>query len=125
MTPTSAHNNPATSVATLITDEQSARRMMDLIAESFEEAVVAVSEAGRGIWRVTAYFHGAADKSVLRALAVAAVGRTVGRNLRFARVTPKDWVGESLAGLKPVEAGRFVVHGAHDRARIPVNRIGI
>ena len=32
---------------------------------------------------------------------------------------------ESLAGLAPVTAGRFVVYGAHDRARIPFNRIGI
>ncbi len=32
---------------------------------------------------------------------------------------------KSLAELAPVAAGRFIVHGAHDRARIPVNRIGI
>jgi ribosomal protein L11 methyltransferase len=27
-----------------------------------------------------------------------------------------DWVSESLRGLKPVEAGRYLVHGSHDRA---------
>ena len=32
---------------------------------------------------------------------------------------------KSLDGLQPVEAGRFVVHGSHDRARIQPNRIGI
>ena len=32
---------------------------------------------------------------------------------------------DSLSGLKPVTAGRFIVHGAHDRAGIPPNRIGI
>ena len=32
---------------------------------------------------------------------------------------------DSLAGLKPVKAGRFIVHGRHDRAGIPPNRIGI
>lgn len=26
-----------------------------------------------------------------------------------------DWVAQSLEGLKPVRAGRFLVHGAHDR----------
>jgi ribosomal protein L11 methyltransferase len=31
----------------------------------------------------------------------------------------------SLAGLPPVRAGRFVIHGAHDRARVPVNALGI
>ena len=41
------------------------------------------------------------------------------------RVAPRDWVKESLAGLKPVTAGRFIVHGAHDRARVPGHCIGI
>src|SRR5581483_6815835 len=41
------------------------------------------------------------------------------------RVAAADWVQKSLAGLKPVAAGRFVVHGAHDRARVAPNRIGI
>jgi ribosomal protein L11 methyltransferase len=26
-----------------------------------------------------------------------------------------DWVALSLEGLKPVRAGRFIVHGSHDR----------
>ncbi|TIT97200.1 MAG: 50S ribosomal protein L11 methyltransferase, partial [Mesorhizobium sp.] len=28
-----------------------------------------------------------------------------------------DWVTRSLEGLKPVRAGRFFVHGAHDRRK--------
>jgi ribosomal protein L11 methyltransferase len=40
-------------------------------------------------------------------------------------VRATDWVRDSLAGLAPVAAGRFVVHGAHDRARVAGNRIGI
>ncbi|TGP49309.1 50S ribosomal protein L11 methyltransferase [bacterium M00.F.Ca.ET.230.01.1.1] len=28
-----------------------------------------------------------------------------------------DWVSRSLEGLKPVRAGRFFVHGSHDRAK--------
>ena len=46
-------------------------------------------------------------------------GRAAARALRFEQVAAKDWVAESLAGLKPVSAGRFIVHGAHDRARFP------
>jgi ribosomal protein L11 methyltransferase len=34
-------------------------------------------------------------------------------------------VRRSQEGLTPVKAGRFVVHGAHDRARVRANRIGI
>jgi ribosomal protein L11 methyltransferase len=34
-------------------------------------------------------------------------------------------VQTSLEGLPPVQAGRFVVHGQHDRNRVPRNAIGI
>jgi ribosomal protein L11 methyltransferase len=41
------------------------------------------------------------------------------------KIAPRDWVKASLKGLKPVTAGRFVVHGSHDRARVPGHCIGI
>jgi ribosomal protein L11 methyltransferase len=34
-------------------------------------------------------------------------------------------VASALEGLKPVSAGRFVVHGAHDRAAVRCGQIGI
>lgn len=39
-------------------------------------------------------------------------GRAVGRE----ELGDVDWVARALEGLKPVRAGRFLVHGAHDRA---------
>lgn len=36
-----------------------------------------------------------------------------------------DWVTKSLEGLKPVRAGRFLVHGSHDRDRRRTGDIGI
>ena len=36
-----------------------------------------------------------------------------------------DWVARSLEGLKPVRAGRFFVHGAHDRTLSHVGSIAI
>ena len=41
------------------------------------------------------------------------------------RVDDRDWVAQVRAELTPVAAGRFVVYGSHDRARVPVNRIGL
>ncbi len=114
-------------LAVLITDEQSARRIADLVAESFvaDEAAVSLTETAPGRWRVVIYFRAAPDKDGLRALVAAAAGPKAGKALGFKRLAAKDWVGESLAGLKPIAAGRFIVHGAHDRARVAVNRIGI
>jgi ribosomal protein L11 methyltransferase len=45
--------------------------------------------------------------------------------LVFETIGATDWVQASLAGLTPVAAGRFIVHGAHDRGRVPPNRIGV
>ncbi|MBD0414737.1 50S ribosomal protein L11 methyltransferase [Oryzicola mucosus] len=36
-----------------------------------------------------------------------------------------DWVTKSLEGLKPVAAGRFLVHGAHDRQKRRAGQIAI
>lgn len=36
-----------------------------------------------------------------------------------------DWVAKSLEGLKPVRAGRFLVHGEHDRDQVRSTDIGI
>ena len=36
-----------------------------------------------------------------------------------------DWVAHALDGLQPVSAGRFMVHGSHDRARLQPHQIGI
>ncbi len=46
-----------------------------------------------------------------RILSLAADGLVVDREI----LPDIDWVTKSLEGLKPVRAGRFLVHGAHDR----------
>jgi ribosomal protein L11 methyltransferase len=116
-----------TVVGLLETDEQSARRVVDLVAESLPADDIAVSrvDIGAGRWRVAMHFRAAPDEKIIRALTAAAAGKAAAKALRFERVAAKDWVRESLAGLAPVTVGRFIVHGAHDRARIPRNRIGI
>src|ERR1700733_12837766 len=117
----------ATHIAALETDEQSAHRVADLVAESLpaDETAVSLVDIGAGRWRVAMYFRAAPDEKIIRALTAAAAGDAAAKALRFERVAAKDWVRESLAGLAPVTAGRFIVHGAHDRARVPLNRIGI
>ena len=117
----------STVIALLETGEQSAHRIADLVAESLpgDENAVALVDIGAGRWRVAMHFRAAPDEKIIRALTAAAAGKAAAKALRFERVAAKDWVRESLAGLAPVAAGRFIVHGAHDRARIPHNRIGI
>jgi ribosomal protein L11 methyltransferase len=115
------------SVAVFETGEKPARRVVDLIAECFAEEQIAVSmtETKPGAWGVTVYFESPPDETALRALVKEAAGSEHAQALRFEKLAQKNWVAESLAGLQPVRAGRFIVHGAHDRAKIPGNRTGI
>ncbi len=41
------------------------------------------------------------------------------------KMPEEDWVRLSLAGLKPVEGGRFTLFGAHDRDAVADGQIGI
>ena len=118
---------PDTAIAMFITDEQSARRVVDCVADAFfaDELAVSIAEVVHGQWRVTFYFDGEIGEATARELAIAAVGAQKGRALRFQRIAAKDWVADSLRELKPIAAGRFVVHGGHDRGGVPANRIAI
>jgi ribosomal protein L11 methyltransferase len=117
-----------TTVARLTCDEAGARRLLaafDEITEIMAEgAVCSVLRDAGGQWQVAIHFAAPPDETAVRAAAAGAVGQAA-RALAFEQVTDADWVTQSLAGLKPVRAGRFVVHGAHDRDRIAANAIGI
>jgi ribosomal protein L11 methyltransferase len=113
--------------AWLETDEQSADKLGNLLGDRLEapESAVSLVDNGRGSWLVTIHFAGKPDKNRVQSLVSAVGGPAAAKQLRFERVTTKDWVKKSLAGLKPVRAARFLVHGAHHRADVPPNRIGI
>jgi ribosomal protein L11 methyltransferase len=115
-----------TNVARLRSDECTARRVADLFAECFDpdETASGAYEADGG-WTVAVYSAHPFDREKLREMVAGAAGEAAARALTFETIAENDWVAASLAGLTPVTAGRFVVHGRHDRKRIPFNRIGI
>ncbi|WP_024518096.1 50S ribosomal protein L11 methyltransferase [Bradyrhizobium sp. Tv2a-2] len=120
--------SPATHrVRFAISDEQAARRVVDVLAEVFfeGETPVAASERPDGRWDVSVHFAEAPDQGLMRELVTNAAGEEAARGIAFEVVEAKDWVKASLDDLVPVPAGRFVVHGQHDRARIPPNKMGI
>ncbi|RAI38947.1 50S ribosomal protein L11 methyltransferase, partial [Rhodoplanes roseus] len=115
-------------VARLVTTEPQARRIADLLGESFdpeETAVAAYEMPDERSWGVEVYFEHEPDREAVRALVALAADQETAAGLEFDSLSQKDWVAASLEGLAPVPAGRFVVHGAHDRARVPPSRIGI
>ncbi len=119
---------PSTSRATFaIGSEQSARRVVDLLTESFFEgqAAIAAFERSDGRWGITMHFAEAPDQTSIRELVGIAAGDDVARDITFDTVKAKDWVKATLEELVPVRAGRFVVHGHHDRSKVPSNKLGI
>jgi ribosomal protein L11 methyltransferase len=125
--------NPLTETSTLarlVTDAATARRLSDGLMEAFdagETAVATFEETGElaGFWAVEIYFERPPDHGAVRTLLRDLAGDAASERVAFATVAARDWVAQSLAGLAPVPAGRFVIHGAHDRYRIPPNRTGV
>lgn len=125
----------ATFVGRLTIPEQAAHKIAQQITERLADDSVAVSIAeigkktatntAKNTWALAVYFQNARDKNKVRDAVIAAAGREAAGTLRFSRLDAADWVGESLQRLAPVGAGRFLVHGAHDRGRIAINRVGI
>jgi ribosomal protein L11 methyltransferase len=117
----------------LVSDERRARSIADLIVESFEPAEAASTAfetqdllpGGGKAWLVEAYFGCEPEEASVRALIAVASDEATARSATFDLTEKRDWVANSLAGLKPVRAGRFLVHGAHDRTRVRANDVAI
>src|SRR5258707_426906 len=119
---------PSTHRATFaIGNEQAARRVFDLLTESFfdGQAAIAAFEGPGGRWDITVHFAQAPDETSIRELVAIAAGGEVAQEISFDTVEAKDWVKAALEELVPVGAGRFIVHGRHDGAKVPPNKLGI
>ncbi len=118
----------STVVARVATDEARAGAILNLLGETLDigEVATAALEEPDGQWSSacisasspTRRRYAAAGRDGLRCVETAAA-------LALDSIAATDWVKASLEGLKPVEAGRFLVHGAHDRAKVRLHRIGI
>ena len=117
----------ATYVARLTADEAVARRVSAHLMELLDPvtSVCAAFEKPDKRWSVELHFAEEPDAKPLRSMIAEASSEALARELVVEKVPPRDWVKDSLAGLAPVAAGRFLVHGSHDRARVPSNKIGI
>lgn len=76
---------------------------------------------GSGMWDVGAHFDGTPDVAALALLATLHGAD----DFAVAKVEDRDWVAQVKAELTPVEAGRFVVYGSHDRERIALAKVGL
>lgn len=103
-----------TFTATTVVGESGAQPLADVV-EGLEPAPYGVGvfeiEDGSGDWEVAAYFMDRPDDVAL-AVAGAAFGA---KGFVVSEIGDRDWVSEVRRELSPVRAGRFLVHGSHDR----------
>ena len=120
--------NNASHAMRLVCDERAARAIVDIVVETFDPAETAAcafeAEDGRN-WAVEVFFGEEPDEARVRALIEAVANGDLAAAARFSQVAERDWVSSALAGLKPVRAGRVLVHGAHDRQRLRANDVGV
>jgi ribosomal protein L11 methyltransferase len=121
-------NDPQISaLARLVTDGATARGLFDVLMEALDpgETAIAAFEDRAGTWAVEIHFEHPPDQDAVRALIGDLAGEEARERLAFTTVAARDWVAQSLEGLQPVAAGRFLIHGAHHRGRVSPNRTGI
>lgn len=117
-------------VLRLSTTGDRAKALTELIGEVFDPAETAVSAfevedlGPASPWSVEIYFATPPDEAAVLDLLRQIVGDHA-RTATFGAISQKDWVKSSLDGLKPVRAGRFLVHGSHDRAAARPNDIAL
>ena len=126
--------NGASHVLRLLCDEHRARAIADIVVETFDPAETAAAafevegepswDAAKD-WTVEVFFADAPDEDAIRALIEAATDAETAARVEFAQIAKQDWVMNALAGLKPVRAGRVLVHGSHDRGKLRANDIGV
>jgi ribosomal protein L11 methyltransferase len=81
------------------------------------EAVTSFEEEAH-VWRIEAYYTEWPEVDAIASVLASLAGRPI-PPLVLEEIPNLNWVAISQAALPPVSAGRFVVHGSHDRARIP------
>jgi ribosomal protein L11 methyltransferase len=112
--------------ASIVTGAENAER----IARAFEEAhdppaAVGLFDRGDGRFEVFAHYAARPSREHLLALIAEAAGGNLTSPLTIEEIATADWVTLSQGKRGPVSAGRFLVHGSHDRGRAPSHRFVI
>ncbi|QRM45014.1 50S ribosomal protein L11 methyltransferase [Rhizobium sp. BG4] len=111
------------------TTEKKAEQVLDLLTEVFgeEDFAIATTEIDekKDIWEASVYMMREDEDEVRRRVDEALTANYPELSVEREVIPDVDWVAKSLEGLKPVRAGRFLVHGSHDRDKVRSGDIGI
>jgi ribosomal protein L11 methyltransferase len=97
-------NSSTLEAAQALADQIDNHLAIDALAITINE-----TDEAQSLWNVVAYFATETEAEAARNI--------LGIEADILPVPDVDWVRKSLEGLAPVTAGRFFLHGSHDRER--------
>lgn len=111
------------------TSEKDAERILDIFSDVFgeEDYALATTEVDekRDIWEASVYMMAEEEDEVRRRMAEGLAHAYPDAVIEREVIPDVDWIARSLEGLKPVRAGRFLVHGSHDRDKVGASDVPI
>lgn len=104
----------------IVADRDTGRTLAGAMQDLLDPPPDALSlfEAAPAGWRVEAYYRERPDPKAIQRELGALLGRPLPR-LEPEDIPDLNWVALSQAALPPVRAGRYTVHGSHDKRRVP------
>ncbi len=104
-----------------------ARRISNFLERDYCDAgvVVSLDERSDGQWSVDAYFEDGGAEEITERLRDWLGADAFGVPFNVEALPETDWVSAGLKVLKPIAAGRFLLHGSHDRWHVPASAMRI
>jgi ribosomal protein L11 methyltransferase len=119
---------PETPANTYVVSVEAPADVAGNIAAALEAAeipaamAVTLFECGRNRAEVSAHYPEEPPREQLMHLLASVASEDALADLRIVPLPPKNWVAEAENLRGPVHAGRFLVHGRHDRGKVPHRR---
>lgn len=111
------------------TTEALAGEILDLMTVCFgeEDLAIATTEVDEknDVWEASVYMLADEEEAIRARLEDLFSADFADLEIQREVLPDIDWIAKSLEGLKPVRAGRFIVHGSHDRDKVRVNDLAI
>lgn len=111
------------------TTEALAGEILDLMTVCFgeEDLAIATTEVDEknDVWEASVYMLADEEEAIRARLEDLFSADFADLEIQREVLPDIDWIAKSLEGLKPVRAGRFIVHGSHDRDKVRVNDLSI
>nr|WP_298099111.1 50S ribosomal protein L11 methyltransferase [uncultured Shinella sp.] len=113
----------------ITTTEKRADIALSLMTDAFEEEGYAIAtmeiDEKNDIWEASVYMFRVDEDEITERFTALLADEFPDAEIKREELPDIDWIAKSLEGLKPVRAGRFVVHGSHDRGTARPGEIAI